>query len=66
MSIEDVETTQWETSDIQTSDVRLAVWLVAYVSLAVSSIVLGDFSTALEMTGASKRFEERGLRFEEG
>ena len=51
--------------DVRRSDFRQAVWLVAYVSLAVSSIVLGDFSTALEMTGASKRFEERGLRFEE-
>ena len=28
-------------------------------------MAVGDFSTALEMTGASKRFEERGLRFEE-
>lgn len=33
--------------DVRRSDFRLAVWLVAYVSLAVSSIVLGDFSTPI-------------------
>lgn len=39
--------------DVRRSDFRQAVWLVAYASLTVSSIVLGDFSTALEMTEAS-------------
>lgn len=28
-------------------------------------MAVGDFSTVLEMTRASKRFEESGLRFEE-
>ena len=32
---------------VRRSDFRLTVWLVAYASLAVSSIVLGDFSTLL-------------------
>ena len=32
---------------VRRADFRLTVWLVAYASLAVSSIVLGDFSTLL-------------------
>lgn len=38
----------------QTSDFRLAVCLVAYAPLAVGGMVEGDFSTALEMTGAGE------------
>ena len=36
---------------VRRSDFRLTLWLVAYASLTVSGIVLGDFSTSLEMTG---------------
>ena len=36
---------------VRRPDFRLTVWLVAYASLTVSSMVLGDFSTPLEMTG---------------
>ncbi len=36
---------------VRRPDFRLTVWLVAYASLTVSSMVLGDFSTSLEMTG---------------
>ena len=36
---------------VRRSDFRLTLWLVAYASLTVSSMVLGDFSTSLEMTG---------------
>ena len=32
---------------VRRADFRLTVWLVTYASLAVSSIVLGDFSTLL-------------------
>ena len=35
---------------VRRSDFRLTLWLVAYASLTVSSMVLGDFSTSLEMT----------------
>ena len=51
MRIEEVETTRWETSDNQTSDIRLAVWLAAYAPLTAGGMVAGDFSTTLEMTG---------------
>ena len=37
--------------DIRRSDFRLTVWLVTFHLLMVSSMVLGDFSTSLEMTG---------------
>lgn len=36
--------------DIRRSDFRLTVWLVTFHLLMVSSMVLGDFSTSLEMT----------------
>ena len=36
---------------VRRPDFRLTVWLVTYASLTVSSMVLGDFSTSLEMTG---------------
>ena len=36
---------------VRRSDFSLTVWLVAYASLTGSSMVLGDFSTSLEMTG---------------
>ena len=36
---------------VRRSDFRLTLWLVAHASLTVSSMVLGDFSTSLEMTG---------------
>ena len=45
---------------VRRSDFRLTVWLVAYASLTVSSMVPEDFSTPLEMTGREiwgKRFE---------
>ena len=61
MRIEGVETTRWEASDsqtirLQTSDVRLAVWLAAYTPLTAGGMAAGDFSTLLEMT-EGKRFE---------
>ena len=36
---------------VRRSDFRLTLWLVVYASFTVSSMVLGDFSTSLEMTG---------------
>lgn len=44
---------------LQTSDIRLAVWLVVYTPLTAGGMVAGVFSTTLEMTGM-----ERGLRNE--
>ena len=52
---------------VRRSDFRLTVWLVAYASLTVSSMVLGDFSTSLEMTGvgdvrrSDSRHQGRGV-----
>ena len=46
---------------VRRPDFRLTVWLVAYASLAVSSIVLGDFSTLLR---SARNDGERDLRFE--
>ena len=36
---------------VRRPDFRVTVRLVAYASLTVSSMVLGGFSTSLEMTG---------------
>ena len=36
---------------VRRPDFRLTVWLVTFHLLMVSSMVLGDFSTSLEMTG---------------
>ena len=52
---------------VRRPDFRLTVWLVAYVSLTVSSMVLEDFSTPLEMTGvgdvrrSDSRHQEGGV-----
>ena len=46
-----METFRRETSDGQTSDVRLAVWLAVYTPLGACCMAVGDFSTTLEMTG---------------
>ena len=37
---------------VRRSDFRLTVWLVAYASLTVSSIVLGDSSVQFLLTSA--------------
>lgn len=49
-----METFRRETSDGQTSDVRLVVWLAAYAPLTAGGMVAGIFSTTLEMTGAGE------------
>ena len=49
-----IETIRRETSDNQTSDVRLAVWLAAYTPLTAGGMVAGDFSSTLEMTGVGE------------
>ena len=51
MSIEDVETTQWETSDIRLQTIRQAMRLEAEAPLTAGYMAGGDFSTPLEMTG---------------
>ena len=56
MRFEDVET-------IRRSDFRRAVDRETYLPLMTGSMVLGNFSTPLEMT-EKKRFEVCGLRFE--
>ena len=53
MSIEDVETTQWETSDIRLQTIRQAMRLEAAAPLVAGGMAVGDFSIALEMTMAS-------------
>ena len=47
---------------VRRPDFRLTVWLVANASLAVSSIVLGDFSTLLR--SARNDRDKRDLRKE--
>ena len=47
---------------VRRSDFRLTVWLVAYASLTVSSMVLGDFST-LHRSARNDR-DKRDLREE--
>lgn len=60
---------------VRRPDFRLTVWLVAYASLTVSTMVPEDFSTSLEMTGvkvetvdarlSDYQTVKRGLSFEE-
>ena len=62
MSIEDVETTQWETSDIRLQTIRQAMRLEAEAPLVAGGMAVGDFSTALEMTVSSP--DNQPVRFQ--
>ena len=57
LRFEEVETIRGETSDGQTSDVRLTLRRETYFPLTTGSMVLGDFSTPLRCARNDRKEE---------